>query len=211
MSAMGRSTVSPAKVRVVLACLGLAVLAGLILGVTRAPADPPLSEQPVAPSPAAVPEVPEPPSDPDSASDAEPEPASGAVTAGGAGPSEQDTVDAQQAAADFAAAYATYSYDDPPAAAIERVRSFVTTEFAAELARTSGATAGREELAERQQRAAGSVFTVQTTSAGEGYADVLVVVRQEVTLLDRAETRWPTYLLRVTHTDAGWRVAGLLR
>jgi hypothetical protein len=202
-----RSTVSRGKARLVMVSVTLGVLAGLAFGVVRPPA-PSSPAQEAADLPATV-APDEQQGDPATAPTAAepPVPAQAAAQE----PTEVDIIAAHQAAADFATAYATYSFDDPPAATVERVRDYVTVELAADLARSSGAAAGRKELAERRQRATGAASTVHTGDVGAGYVDVLVVARQEVTWQGGAETRWPSYLVRVVPTDDGWRVAGLLR
>jgi hypothetical protein len=134
----------------------------------------------------------------------------GAVVPSQPAPPDADVADAGQVAADFAVAYATYSWDETPEQARARLQPLVTAELDAELARNSGAAAGSAELAERRQWAIAVAETVQLDSVGEGYLDLLVVVRQDVSWDGGEDSRWPSYLLRVVQDDAGWTVSGLL-
>jgi hypothetical protein len=121
---------------------------------------------------------------------------------------QAEVLAAQQTAADFAVGYATYRWDDEPGATAERVRPYVTAELYEVLAQERGGNAGRAQLAERQQSAEALVENVQTQTIADGWMDLLVVVRQTVTSTGGAETRWPSYLLRVLRTRDGWRVSG---
>jgi hypothetical protein len=119
-----------------------------------------------------------------------------------------EVVEAQQVAADFAAGYASYRYDDPPGAAADRVREHASPELVEALERETGGAAGREELAAREQTAEALVESIQTQTVADGWMDLLVVVRQTVSTISGSEVRWPSYLLRVERTDGGWRVSG---
>lgn len=127
-----------------------------------------------------------------------------------AGPwSEQDLAAAKRVAVAFAAAHASYRYDEPTDAAVARLRPFVTPEFAAELANNSGALGGRAALAALRQVATGEVQTVTADAVHEGSMTLLAIVRQEVVSVEGREARWPAYLLELVRSEAGWRVAGL--
>ncbi len=123
-------------------------------------------------------------------------------------PSAGDLDGARDAAAAFAEAYATYLPDDGPGALARRAGPFATADLAAALARDGTQSAGWRELAERGSQASARTEAVHLQAAAEGSADLLVVLRQEVTWTGGGEVRWPSYLTRVELTDAGWRVAG---
>jgi hypothetical protein len=217
------STISGRK----LTAVGVCVLAGLAAGFAFALAyggGAPLAagagrDEPAVAAPADTdadgPEAATPPdADPAAAAAAAPAPApvaeDGAVAPSQPAPPDADLADAGQVAADFAVAYATYSWDETPEQARARLQPLVTAELDAELARNSGAAAGSAELAERRQWAIAVAETVQLDSVGEGYMDLLVVVRQDVSWDGGEDTRWPSYLLRVVQGDGGWTVSGLL-
>lgn len=115
---------------------------------------------------------------------------------------------ARRLAAEFVVAYASYRWDEPPEAALERMRPLVTSELAATLARAGGGQAGREELAARQQTVAAAIEAVQQQEVGPGRVDLVVVTRQAVTTTEGADTRHESFLTRVVRTEDGWRVAG---
>lgn len=127
---------------------------------------------------------------------------------GSAEPTEEEVRSAHKVAADFVVAYVSYRWDEPPDAALERVRPLATPELAATLDRASGGQAGREELAARQQTVAAAIEAVQQQEVGPGWVDLVVVTRQEVTTTEGADTRHESFLTRVVRTDDGWRVAG---
>jgi len=214
---LDRLTVSTRRV----VAAGAAALAVLILLASINTA------RPASRSVAAVSGGPSPGGDPDWPEAPGPPPAGDGVGPGSVAPVEVDTTDipledgtavaaeealAHQVAADFAAGYAGHHFDDPPSATAERVRPFVTTELAAELARNSGATAAQQERAARQERATAAAQAVQHQggSVAEGRIDVLVVVRQDVTWSGGSEIRWPTYVLQVARVGGQWRVAHVL-
>lgn len=209
------STLSPRRLAVLAAIASSAVLVVVVVAA-RLP-DQEQQAASVEASPRAAPVVPagpeetrEPTASPEP--DAEPIPEaeddSGTVDEGAL----QEEAAAHQVATDFAARHAEYRFDDPPAAALERVRPFVTDELAAELGRNSGALAARAELQERQERALATVQAVQRQggAVADGRIDLLVVVRQDVTWTGGSEIRWPSYVVQVVRTDAGWRVARVL-
>lgn len=127
-------------------------------------------------------------------------------------PLEMQQAAALQVAADFAAAYGQHHFDDGPSATLDRVRPFVSDELAAELASSSGASAALRERAALRETATATVQAVQhqAGSVEEGWMDLLVVIRQEVTSQAGSESRWPTFLVQVRPSDGVWRVSRLL-
>lgn len=121
---------------------------------------------------------------------------------------EEDAAAAHQVAADFAVAYASYRWDDPAEAFVERIRPLATRELIAELSRGGGGQAGQAELAARRQVVTALVESVQQQNAGSDWLDLLVVTRQDVTTSASAETRYASFLTRTVRTDEVWRVAG---
>ncbi|MPZ74863.1 MAG: hypothetical protein GEU74_16900 [Nitriliruptorales bacterium] len=122
---------------------------------------------------------------------------------------DRELTGARQVAADFAVAYATYSYDEPPEDAAARVEKWATKEMADQLRRNTGGAAGRETLTERQQVAVATAETVSVQRIDGAAVELLVVVDQEVTWTEGTQHRWPSYLIRVTRDADGWRVAAL--
>lgn len=230
-----RLTLSPRKVALAGGTAAV-VLLFAVLGALRAPVSPVAEQAPEPERPAAAQSSPSPGQTaavpiPDDGPDAEP-PAGDAAAAGDAAPEAEDdaaassdgtldgddetvedqTAAAHQAAADFAAGYATHHFDDGPSAVTERVRAFVTDEFASELARNSGAVAASSQRAARQERTVATVQAVQDQggSVEEGNLHLLVVVRQDVTWDGGSQVRWPTFLVQVVRVGGDWRVARLL-
>jgi hypothetical protein len=217
---LSRSTMSTRKLVLLVVCLAAGVIAGFSAALAQGPGSEAASTQrPATPEPSAPGEA----ADPAGAAEAraaDPDEAEAPWAEDGVHVAElsgeaawledDDLADAGQVAADFAGQYATYSWDEAQGQALERVRPFVTAELAAELGRNSGAVAGAAQLAHREQSAAAAVETVQTDSVGEGWVDLLVVLRQELTWKGGADTRWDSYLLRVVPQEDGWRVSGLL-
>lgn len=205
-----RFTVAPRKLRLLLAVVTAVVALGALVGAyASAPAQ---TAADVAPSPSrghdrlvGM--------DPDQmVRDA---PADGEVHQQAA---SDDATDAEQeaaawqAAADFAAGYASHRFDDGPGSTVERVRPFVTEELADQLAGGSGAAAASAERAARQEVVLAEVQAVQPQggSVSEGRLELLVVVRQDVTWNGGSRVDWPTYLLEVRQGPGGWRVSRLL-
>ena len=122
---------------------------------------------------------------------------------------DRELAAARQAAADFAAAYASYRFDETPEDAAARIGAWTTAELAAQLEANAGGAAGRAALAEREQVAEAQVETVTVQRVDGTAIDALVVVEQKVTSVDGGETRWPSYLVQVTRVGDGWRVAAL--
>ena len=118
-------------------------------------------------------------------------------------------VEARQVAADFAAAYGTYSYREEPEDAAARMAPFASPELAAQLSDNAGGSVGRQILADRRQEAVATVETVSSQRVAADGVDLLVVVAQKITSEGGTETRWPAYRLRVARSDAGWRVTAL--
>jgi hypothetical protein len=122
---------------------------------------------------------------------------------------DRELAAARQVAADFGAEYATYRFDEPPEAAAARLLPWTTPELAEQLAANTGGAAGRAQLVERQQVAEAQVETVTVQRVDGQQLDILVVVAQKLTWRGGSDTRWPSYLTRVTRSTDGWRVAAL--
>jgi hypothetical protein len=122
---------------------------------------------------------------------------------------DRELAEARQVAADFGAEYATYRFDEPPEAAAARLVPWTTSELAEQLAANTGGAAGRAALVERQQVAEAQVETVTVQRVDGHQLDILVVVAQKLTWRGGSDTRWPSYLTRVTRSADGWRVAAL--
>lgn len=229
-----RLTLSPRRVALAGATAAVVLLVA-VLSALRAPASPVAEQAPepgrptaagslpspgepaAAPTPDREPDAEPPPGDAAAAGDAVPEAEDAAASSdsprdGDDGTVEDHTAAAHQAAADFAAGYATHHFDDGPSAVTERVRAFVTDEFASELARNSGAVAASSQRAARQERTVATVQAVQDQggSVEEGSFHLLVVVRQDVTWDGGSQVRWPTFLVQVVRVGGDWRVARLL-
>jgi hypothetical protein len=215
---LSRSTLSTRKLVVLVVCLAAGAVAGfsaaLAQGSEEASPEPPVASEPAVPDqvadPAGAAETRA--TDPDEAEAPWAEDGVHAAELSGeaAWLDDDDLAAAGQVAADFAGEYATYSWDEDQEQAVDRLRPLVTAELAAELGRNSGAGAGAAQLAHREQSATAAVETVQTDSVGEGWVDLLVVLRQELTWKGGADSRWDSYLLRVVPQEDGWRVSGLL-
>jgi hypothetical protein len=122
---------------------------------------------------------------------------------------DRELADARQVAADFAAAYATFDHKESPEQAAGRLTPWVTPELGGQLAANSGGAAGRAALVKRQQVAEAQVETVTVQRVDRRDVDVLVVVSQKVSWNGGSDTRWPSYLTRVSRGPDGWRVAAL--
>jgi hypothetical protein len=212
------STMSTRKLVVLVVCLAAGVIAGFSAALAQGPGEDASTDRAVSSEPAALGQGTVDPAGAEEALAADETEAPWAedgvhaaeLSGEAAWLDDDDLAEAGQVAADFAGQYATYSWEETQEAAVDRVRPFVTAELAAELGRNSGAGAGAAQLAHREQSAAAAVETVQTDSVGEGWVDLLVVLRQELTWKGGADTRWDSYLLRVVPQEDGWRVSGLL-
>lgn len=123
----------------------------------------------------------------------------------------EDLAAARDVAAAFAAAYATYRFDDPPEAVAQRVGSYVTDDLLADLRRASGALAARRDIAAAREIAEGQVEAVITEDLSGGRVVLLVAVRQVITGTDGERLRRPVYRLTVLAGADGWRVAAVDR
>lgn len=122
--------------------------------------------------------------------------------------SDEERVEGQQVAADFVAAHVRFRYDESGDARVERMRPFVTDALAAQLSSEEGGRAGRLELTAREQLTDATVERIQPQTIGDGWMDLLVVVRADHRTVDGEDTAWESVLTRVVRTADGWRVDG---
>jgi hypothetical protein len=122
-------------------------------------------------------------------------------------PDEVEQVEAQQVAADFAAGFASYRFDDGPDALLVRVSPYITAGLADRLGE-GGSSGASLALREREEVGTGIIETVQVQAIGEDWMDLVAVVRIEVTAGEVSEQRWVSTLVRAVRTERGWRVDG---
>jgi hypothetical protein len=117
-----------------------------------------------------------------------------------------EVIRAAQAARRFAAAYATYRSDDPPDVAARRLAGLTTDDFAAELARSSGAAAARAEAGET---AAGRVAGVRLRLIATDSVVAVVTVHQAITSPAGQQTRARAYAVTVVPVGDGWAASAI--
>ncbi|MGH9185403.1 MAG: hypothetical protein ACRD0U_06270 [Acidimicrobiales bacterium] len=118
-----------------------------------------------------------------------------------------DLEDAFQVARDFAIAYSTYRFDEPPEAPLDRARPFLTEEAAEALSENSGAVFSRSDLEARQEVAEATIDATITEGFSEDRVGVTVVVDQRITTTEGTTANLISYHLTVVRTDDGWLVA----
>lgn len=130
----------------------------------------------------------------------------GVPSGGAAGPDAAGVEAAKQVARTFVEGYASYRYDEDPAAEAASLRPLVTERLALELAAGSGAGAARQRMVDDRVAAVATVEAVQTQAVEAHAVELLVIARQDVERSGAREQRRPTYLLSVVRTGAGWSV-----
>ena len=117
--------------------------------------------------------------------------------------------DAKQVAAAFVEGYASYRYDEDPAAKVASLRPLVTEQLANELLARSGAVAARRRMADERRSAVATVEALQTLALRGDAVELLAIVRQDVEVAGRREQQRPTYSLSLARSASGWAVASV--
>lgn len=113
---------------------------------------------------------------------------------------------AKQAAAKFAAAFASYSWEDDASTIAERVKGLVTPELYGELQRNSGATHLYEERRRIHESNEAKVEAVQTIGAEGSTARFIVVLVHTTTSDEGASADRSTLSLELEFIDGPWLV-----
>lgn len=135
--------------------------------------------------------------------------AEGSRTTRGASPDPAAVEEAKRVAAAFVEGYASYRYDEDPAAKVASLRPLVTEQLATELVAGSGAVAARRRMADERRSAVATVEAVQTLALRDDAVDLLAIVRQDVEVAGRREQHRPTYSLSLARSASGWAVASV--
>lgn len=117
--------------------------------------------------------------------------------------------EAKRVAVAFVERYASYRYDEDPAAKVALLRPLITEQLATELLAGSGAAAGRRRMADERRSAVATVEALQTLALRDDAVELLAIVRQEVEVAGRREQHRPTYSLSLERSAAGWAVASV--
>ena len=135
--------------------------------------------------------------------------ADGRPPAGGASPDLAAVEEAKRVAAAFVEGYASYRYDEDPAAKVASLRPLITEQLATELVDGSGAVAARRRMADERRSAVATVEALQTLALRDDAVELLAIVRQDVEVAGRREQHRPTYSLSLARSTSGWAVASV--
>jgi hypothetical protein len=113
---------------------------------------------------------------------------------------------ARQTAAAFAAGWSTFRFDEPPGAALLRVRPHLTDEAAAALTASSGAAAEHERRAATHEVVTATVDGVITGGFDVDHVRLTVVVLEQVTNDVGTIPRSVAYEVSLERRDGRWLV-----
>lgn len=125
-------------------------------------------------------------------------------------PQQAGDIDAaKQAAAEFAAAFASYSWQDNATTTAERVKGLVTPELYGELQRNSGATHLYDERRRIHESNEAKVEAVQTSGAESRTASFIVVLIHTTTSDEGTSTHRSTLSVELELIEGRWLVSGI--
>ncbi|MQA96207.1 MAG: hypothetical protein GEV11_16740 [Streptosporangiales bacterium] len=113
---------------------------------------------------------------------------------------------AADAAVRFGNAYGTYRYDEAPNAYTDRLAGLATTELRDELARNSGAAAGRQQLTERKMVATATTSLTKLRGFGEDSVTFEADVAQKTTTTSGDSSKTTAYAITLTRDAGVWKV-----